>query len=296
MGCKNGENKTVLTKKASMILMGLWLIVTISSCVGQAQHGPAVTDPARAEKAEEDPLRRAYQAALADARYPTREKISQELIPISKDDPRLVWNDQGQVLVVTWSKKAYFKDFEPGKPYQLYGGDVTWVSLVPFMRRFCESYQGKDLRLRIAQNLGMPPNSANDSFVEMWANPRDIFRPCPDPEPWDMECLVRIPLIGQLPEQGVDKPPWYCGQDGPFSRQQSMAYLTVQQTHLDWMCENWIGSYTSSELYENYPWTALGYTYDWGSEDHVGQSEYIIPGNTWVTAGSITPTDTYCGR
>ncbi len=284
------KKRTVLGR----ISVGLALILLMTSgCV--SAYRPAETGtPAPETSSDEEGLRAAYKAALENARTPTRRKISQQLVPISKDIPDLIWNEQGQVLMVTWSKSKYYKDIKEGERFQLYGD--TWFTLVPFMKRFCGSFEGEGLKLRVEQNLGMPPGRDYDIFVEMWVDPPDVFRPCPDPETSDLECLVSVPLIGQAPESGPDKPPWYCGGEGPFARQRSMAYVVVSQTHLNWMCTNWTNSYTNERLYDNYPWTALGYTYDWGAEDPVGQSEYVVPGKTWVTLHSKTPTITYCGR
>jgi hypothetical protein len=40
--------------------------------------------------------------------------------------------------------------------------------------------------------------------------------------------------------------------------------------------------------------TGLGYTYDWGRPDPVGQSEFVVPRGTTVVIESITATAEYC--
>lgn len=42
-----------------------------------------------------------------------------------------------------------------------------------------------------------------------------------------------------------------------------------------------------------YPWTRLGYTYDWGSGSHVGMSEYVIPGGMTVQVKAVYETSDY---
>ena len=43
-----------------------------------------------------------------------------------------------------------------------------------------------------------------------------------------------------------------------------------------------------------YPWTRLGYTYDWGdSTTHVGLSEFILEQNATVMVKSVTSTVDY---
>jgi len=43
-----------------------------------------------------------------------------------------------------------------------------------------------------------------------------------------------------------------------------------------------------------YPWTRLGYTYDWGdSATHVGLSEFILEQNATAVVESVTSTVDY---
>ncbi|HXO18393.1 MAG TPA: hypothetical protein VOA87_00560, partial [Thermoanaerobaculia bacterium] len=45
-----------------------------------------------------------------------------------------------------------------------------------------------------------------------------------------------------------------------------------------------------------YPWTGLGYTWDWAADnrDHHGESEFVAPTGTQVTVESVTPIAEYC--
>lgn len=50
--------------------------------------------------------------------------------------------------------------------------------------------------LRLEQLLGLPSGGGKDCFVEIWADPADVFRPCPDcpdPETTDRECSLDFP-------------------------------------------------------------------------------------------------------
>ncbi len=49
------------------------------------------------------------------------------------------------------------------------------------------------LTLRLEQYLGLPPHNGKTKFVQMWVNPRDLFRPCPDSEISDTRCEVQFP-------------------------------------------------------------------------------------------------------
>jgi hypothetical protein len=47
-----------------------------------------------------------------------------------------------------------------------------------------------------------------------------------------------------------------------------------------------------------YPWTGLGYTYDWCSQDtkHVGASEFVIRPGSVVNVTAIIDRNTYCAQ
>ncbi len=44
-----------------------------------------------------------------------------------------------------------------------------------------------------------------------------------------------------------------------------------------------------------YPWTRLGYTYDWGNPgSEVGLSEFVIQGGATVQVAQVYSTQAYC--
>ncbi|MEM7038782.1 MAG: hypothetical protein AAF570_17485 [Bacteroidota bacterium] len=73
----------------------------------------------------------------------------------------------------------------------------------------------------------------------------------------------------------------------------------MNQKHLDWICDWWKGSYTPDSPYQKYPWTALGYTYDWGTPPEKkggGQSEFLVLKNSVVIFDQmIYPERAFCG-
>ncbi len=231
----------------------------------------------------------AYAVSIEAAKYPAPEKISRDLTPLLRSTGGLVWNDQGQLLMATWTEAKYYSDTERyrrGEPFSLYGD--TWVTAVSVVRDFCRALDlDSPMRtLRLEQLFGLPPGVGKDAFLEIWVDPTDVFRPCPDPEISDHECQVEIPVIDR-----DDRQPWDC----TLKRQVSGRYVTVHPGHLQWMCYNWTLSYGNDDPLKNYPWTALGYTYDWGNpEDHRGLSEYVASGGSQVVFESLTPTELYC--
>ncbi|PTL83542.1 hypothetical protein DAT35_15875 [Vitiosangium sp. GDMCC 1.1324] len=100
----------------------------------------------------------------------------------------------------------------------------------------------------------------------MWVKPGDMFRPCPDPEIDDGTCGLTFPV-------------------------------EVSTEHKNWFTNNYASSYGFWQK-TRYPWTGLGYTYDWCSHDtkHVGASEFVVrPGSVVNVTGYINR-DTYCAQ
>lgn len=288
----------------------LWLCAILTAQSGFSQ---SANQPAQAS----DPSAKAYAAAIENAKVPRWENISRSLVPITRYNPDLTWNsDKTRVLMVTWSKSWYYPDttYKTGYSFSLYGN--TWVSAFPFADKFLTEWgqthrcDSAAMGLRINQLLGMPPNATNNVFVYFWVRPQDMFRPCSDPEIYDGECVVQIPEMWadtavQYPSMG-NKAPWsFCDDPRPpgpatgLPLQEQRAYSSVEQSHLNWMCSWWHNSYDPTELYKQFPWTALGYTYDWGPEtdDHVGMSEFVVLGGAKVIFEKMVfPAKVFCGN
>ena len=268
----------------------IFILVLAAGCA-TAPTPPPAAPPAPLPAPAGDELSVVYAAAVRAAQYPVQDHVSTDLAPILRTNPDLRWDAQGRVLMATWTKKKYY-DGKVGQPYTLPAGDnpvTVWVTAVPYLQRSCRGWglPPQDLPLRLAQALGMPPPKPDgyDAFVQMWADPRTFFRPCPDPEITDRECQVSLnggPVDRTAP----------C----PWSKDQvSKTFVAVSDKHVDWMCANWKTTYTEPGK-TRYPWTALGYTFDWGDLLHPqGQSEYVVPPGTTVWIESISSAEEYCG-
>lgn len=214
----------------------------------------------------DDRLAERYRAAIRDAERAEPEEVSRSLRPVLETDPALRWRrtDEGsEVLVVTWIDAV---------PDVARGATVTtaidtWVTLVPEARSACRAFglQGADLALRLDQMLGLPPRSGMTHFVEYWVDPDDLFRPCPDPEITDHECSIVAPRPRRV--------------------------LAVDETYQAWFDALRASTYGPS----GYPWTRLGYTYDWGSaESEIGLSEYVIWPGAQITFAGAYSAEAYC--
>ena len=236
----------------------------ISGCGAQAgTTAPNATpDPATPEE-----LQQAYRAAVADAAIAEPDEVCTELIAIVDGNAQLVWREQegiAQVLVVTWTSWDGY-DSQVGQTLETTRD--TWVTAVPEVQNFCQANPApaQRLTLRLEQLLGLPPDDGKTRFVEFWVSPDDLFRPSADPEITDHEAGPDYPAPSDL--------------------------VTIAAAHVQWMESQSAASYGDN----SYPWTRLGYTYDWGNPaGEVGLSEFVIRTGATVTVESVALNEVYC--
>ncbi|WP_094226752.1 hypothetical protein [Methanolobus psychrotolerans] len=200
-----------------------------------------------------------YRTAIKDAIVAEEDEIYTELSPIIESNTELQWMEESgdkYVLVVTWTK--YPESYTVNSNVSTWWGD-TWVMVIPELKDFVEQndIQDDDLTLRLEQLIGLPYEDGNEYFVEMWVRPDDLFRPSPDPEITDTQSQLEF-------------------------------YENVSQEHAEWF------NSLKNTTYDQYPWSRLGYTYDWGDPDSdVGLSEYVIRNNSTVIVSSVSSTVDY---
>lgn len=154
-----------------------------------------------------------------------------------------------------------------------------WVTVAPEMRNLFIGKSCPPTKKRIIQLLGLHPteNAQYNVLVEMWVDPGNLFRPCPDPEITDHESELST-RVGTT-EYWVypsDVNPFI--QIDPFALFQDAGWK-VSQTFKEWYRDRAKSMYSTEGDISTWgwPWTRLGYTYDWGNADnHVGLSEFII--------------------
>jgi hypothetical protein len=202
-----------------------------------------------------------YQSAIEDAMVAKPSEVYSGLAPIAESNGNLIWQgDSGNksVLVVTFTK--YASSYPVGETVNTTWGE-TWVTVVPEIQTFFKTHAdaNSNVTLRALQLLGLPANNSNTYFVEFWVNPQSLFRPTPDNEINDTTAQLTFPS-------------------------------SAASDYKQWFNDNIIYSYFP----ERYPWTRLGYTYDWGeSSSHIGLSEFVLKQNSLVEVKSVTPTVDY---
>jgi len=232
-----------------------------------------------------------YEAAVEDAKVLSASKISRNLTAITADNAALEWEGGvpgSRVLVATWlgntSACSGYQDptasgCKPGSECPAYGFN-SWVTVVPELRSLLG--RGPTL-LRVAQALGLPPPTAGQTLdstciIELYVRPCDLFRPSADPEVTDHEAELSFPLDGfrdfDASRQVYSEMP--C--DAAHCTACTASGKCGMTTYRDWYENRRTYVYGQTPVNGPYPWTALGYTYDWESTtaNHFGLSEFVI--------------------
>lgn len=205
-----------------------------------------------------------YESAINDAMIADEGEIYRNLAPIVESNHNLSWQGEGadkRVLMVVWTR--FPSSYPVGQKVNTSWGD-TWVTVYPEVKNFFKNYPfpDEDLRLRVAQLLGLPPDSQNSYFVEVWVKPADLFRPAADNEINDTVAQIDFPD-------------------------------STDPTYEIWFNNNIIYSYFPKRL----PWTRLGYTYDWGNpKSEIGLSEFVIKKDSEIIVKSLTSTAGYLNQ
>jgi hypothetical protein len=147
------------------------------------------------------------------------------------------------------------------------GNYPIFISAAPHLKNMQLGDLSDDkLNLRLDQLLGLPPTANYSYFLEIWVKPEDIFRPCFDPATNTNVC--------------------------EFTPSKKDAANT---DYMCWLYQYIYGSFSSTNEMQRYPFTHLGYTYDWSpkNKSHVGLSEYVIGTNKNIYIKRIYTTRGY---
>ncbi len=204
-------------------------------------------------------LKQEYLTAVENACTPTARKICHSLPAITSpgDNYRMEWiegkDKKPFILVCTMTSSAKAQSW-PEDCNSIPENRYLWVTL-PYdleehLRLSPLCSDSLECRMQILQMLGLPPHSPYDCLMFFYAERDHLFRPCPDPEINDSET-------------SLDFPPG------------------TSQEHRKWFTNNLKYSYLPSSPY---PWTQLGYTYNWhhAAINTIGPGEFIAPPGTGI--------------
>ncbi len=178
-----------------------------------------------------------WQAAMSDAVFAEDEEV-RPLVTLTAGDDRVIWDDTGErVLLLTWHD--YPDACDPGTPIGEYG-DIWATSLGEMIDWYSENGEKmQDPALRFSQLLGVHEDEDYTRFTAFWVSPRDVVRPA---------------FVTDVTKQMVND------------------YSLVAGEWKEWFDSNILFSYFESD----YPWTRLGYTYDWGGTQEYGLTEFLV--------------------
>lgn len=184
-----------------------------------------------------------YKEAVEDCIF-FEEKDVLPLVNITKEDNRVIWNDSNKVLM-TFAHK-YPSSYPSQSDITFQWGNVWTVSAGEFYEFIkLNAKTTTDWTLRINQVLGMPEDKGITSVTGIWVDPSILYRPAYEPNPTKS-------MSTTLQKTGNEE------FDIKFK---------------DFFDDNIIWSYFES----SYPWTRLGYTYDWyPNNTKYGLSEFLI--------------------
>jgi len=262
--------------------------------------------------------RQAYLDSVAECVELVPSKIHRNLVAISHHTPQLLWRNisgHEHVLAVTWTSWQGWREAVPSSsmPPQQALPSLTlkyevWVTAVPELALRCSEYRAASDAIvvrRLEQLLGLPPGYNKQMAVEVWVQPKDLFRPCHDPEITDHACEITY--------------------RNPVGSGAQLRAHSVSALHREWINHRVATVYTMPPVTEEcnatcalksvYPWTRMGYTYDWGTcpkalarlrangdigphdfaaDECYGASEFVIIPGSKVYIERIVPTLEYC--
>lgn len=211
-----------------------------------------------------------YKNAILDAMVADSAEVIDSLWALTPENTSLQWKTiNGKPHVLLASFMRYPSSYPVGDSINNSWGE-SWVFIPQQMKaRIGSSFSAEsDTTMRICQLLGLPPANerSNTHIAEVWVNPEQLYRPAGDP-------AVTTATAGAA-----------------LSNNSSETFAS------------WFNSYIVFAYYRtlsatadyHYPWTRLGYTYDWAPEtNNVGMSEYVLQANSGIWVESVSKVSDY---
>jgi hypothetical protein len=201
------------------------------------------------------------------------------LISVVEGGPGLTFNTSKQVLVSTFMATSIYNQFWKTPPTTI--TRESYVTVVPEVATFCKNYVASHslkgnpdcsslTTARLNKYLGLRPEDTTDkTFVTYYVDPTSLVRPCYNTDPRTGACF-------RLPNASSNK-----------------SYNQI------WL-EAKYGNSSGGNLDPNgcYPFTGMGYTYDWGNSPvngFIGANEFIVPKGTNITEVAQVTVAQACG-
>ena len=183
-----------------------------------------------------------FKAAVRDAMIIDEDEIL-PLVNINKNDDNVVWD--GERVLVAFMHK-YPDSYPAGEDIELKWGNVWCVSAEEMRKWVLDNKKGvTDWTVRLHQVLGMPTTKEYTTITALWVDADLLYRPANVTDP---------------------------------NSEMTATYQKTGDEEFDTMYKEWFdGNIIWSYFDSAFPWTRLGYTYDWADNGtEYGLSEFLI--------------------
>lgn len=199
-----------------------------------------------------------YQDAVRDAAFADDDEIL-PLVSLVESDKMTTW-ENGKVLFLTWHN--YPDSYPEGETITIQWGPVWVFTDKEIASHSKELKNAEDPETRLKQIISFAPDSEHSTVTGFWVDPQNVKRPA----------YQSNPMIGDMTN---------CFDEN------------VDEDFKSWFDDNTLWSY----YYGGYPWTRLGYTYDWADNGtEYGVTEFIVEDGAEVTVEFTETTEEFLNR
>lgn len=241
--------KKFLQAKISLVLTIVLVVAAVGGTWG-ITYSATRPEPQQTVAGENNAPKTAeelYAEAVEDAMTVESDEVL-PLVSLDEGAPYAVYDDEGRVLMFTYHK--YPDSYPNGADVKIEWGEVwtfTGGELADWYKENKDDVT--DWPARLKQLIGLTPDNENTHFTAMWVDPDDVKRPA------NVQDTGEVTMTAALSEN-------------------------TDEAFKEWFDGNIIWSYFDSA----YPWTRLGYTYDWAADakDEYGLSEFLVADGSQV--------------
>lgn len=234
-------------RKRKLTALLIAFTITFTACTNTDTNPPKSSTSSQTQDSinnntsgnTEEKLNELYNNAIQDSVFAEESEI-QPLVALTKEDKLVSWDKEGRVLLCTWHN--YPDSYPEGEKVT-----IAWGPVWTFTDKEITSYKdeftkAQDKEMRFRQLIAFAPDSEHSTVTGFWVDPKDVKRPAYQSDPTDETMQITL-------EENVD------------------------EAFKAWFDENILNSY----FYGAYPWTRLGYTYDWADNGkEYGLTEFIV--------------------
>lgn len=179
------------------------------------------------------------------------------LVSLNESDPMTTWKD-GKVLLLTWHN--YPDSYPEGETVTIQWGPV-WTFTDKEVASHGKEFSD-DPETRLKQLIAFAPDSEHSTVTGFWVDPENVKRPAYQTDP----------TVGNMTNDFGE---------------------SVDEEFKAWFDDNILWSY----YYGNFPWTRLGYTYDWAANGtEYGMTEFIVESGAEVKVEFTETTEEFLNR